>query len=39
MHCSGFNAKAALQAAFGEGCVPAGVGISVDVKGDQEQEY
>lgn len=35
MHCSGFNAKIALQEAFGEGCVPAGVGLKVEVKGDR----
>ncbi|KAF9024861.1 hypothetical protein BDZ89DRAFT_1068796 [Hymenopellis radicata] len=38
MHCSGFNAKVALESAFGEGCVPAGVGLRVDVVGDQEHE-
>lgn len=26
MHCSGFAVKVALEAALGEGCVPAGVG-------------
>ncbi|KAF5370822.1 hypothetical protein D9758_001983 [Tetrapyrgos nigripes] len=38
MHCSGFEAKVALQQAFGEGCVPAGVGLKVDVVGDREQD-
>ncbi len=38
MHCSGFNAKVALESAFGEGCVPAGVGLRVDVVGNQEHE-
>ncbi|EJD02992.1 uncharacterized protein FOMMEDRAFT_108055 [Fomitiporia mediterranea MF3/22] len=38
MHCSGFAAKIALEAAFGEGCVPAGVGISIFVKGDAEMD-
>ena len=38
MHCSGFATKIALEGAFGEGCVPAGVGISVNVKGDAEAE-
>lgn len=35
MHCSGFNTKIALQKAFGEGCVPAGAGLKVEVKGDR----
>ncbi|KAJ6625530.1 beta-lactamase-like protein [Mycena sp. CBHHK59/15] len=35
MHCSGFQAKVALEAAFGEGCVPAGVGLKVEVLGDR----
>ncbi|OCH89009.1 hypothetical protein OBBRIDRAFT_43879 [Obba rivulosa] len=39
MHCSGFAAKVALEAALGEGCVPAGVGIKVDVHGDREGEH
>ncbi|KAF8161195.1 beta-lactamase-like protein [Crassisporium funariophilum] len=38
MHCSGFQAKLALEAAFGEGCVPAGVGLKVEVLGDREQD-
>jgi len=33
MHCSGFLAKVALQKALGEGCVPAGVGIKVNIQG------
>jgi len=37
MHCSGFQSKLALEAAFGEGCVPAGVGIKVNVIGDQQK--
>ncbi|KIJ67881.1 hypothetical protein HYDPIDRAFT_107408 [Hydnomerulius pinastri MD-312] len=36
MHCSGFQCKVALEHAFGEGCVPAGVGMKVDVRGDRE---
>ena len=36
MHCSGFKAKVGLEAAFGDGCVPAGVGIKVDVQGSRE---
>ncbi|KAJ7703090.1 hypothetical protein B0H17DRAFT_1157200 [Mycena rosella] len=36
MHCSGFQCKVALEAAFGEGCVPAGVGMKVEVLGDRE---
>jgi len=35
MHCSGFNSKIALQDAFGEGCVPAGVGLKVEVTADR----
>lgn len=38
MHCTGFNAKVALEAALGEGCVPAGTGISVLVQGDAASE-
>ncbi|KZT04581.1 Metallo-hydrolase/oxidoreductase [Laetiporus sulphureus 93-53] len=38
MHCSGFVAKIALEAALGEGCVPAGVGHKVEVAGDREAE-
>ncbi|KAG8902662.1 hypothetical protein FRB99_004278 [Tulasnella sp. 403] len=38
MHCSGFNAKVALEAALGEGCVPAGVGMRVVVQGDPDTE-
>lgn len=38
MHCTGFSAKVALQEAMGEGCVPAGTGIRVDVVGDDEAE-
>lgn len=35
MHCSGFNSKIALQEAFGQSCVPAGVGLKVEIKGDR----
>ncbi|EJF58234.1 hypothetical protein DICSQDRAFT_91068 [Dichomitus squalens LYAD-421 SS1] len=38
MHCSGFVAKVALEEAFGEGCVPAGVGHKVVVEGNPEAE-
>ncbi|KAL6307863.1 beta-lactamase-like protein [Sparassis latifolia] len=38
MHCSGFAAKVALEAALGEGCVPAGVGMKVEVQGDRDAE-
>jgi 7,8-dihydropterin-6-yl-methyl-4-(beta-D-ribofuranosyl)aminobenzene 5'-phosphate synthase len=38
MHCSGFAAKVALEGAFGEGCVPAGVGISLEITGSEEGE-
>lgn len=38
MHCSGFAAKVALEEAFGEGTVPAGVGMRVEVIGDREHE-
>jgi len=34
MHCTGFNAKVQLEKAFGQGCVPAGVGIKIEVLGD-----
>ena len=38
MHCSGFAAKIALEEAFGEGCVPTGVGNRVIVEGSPESE-
>ncbi|KAI0790780.1 beta-lactamase-like protein [Abortiporus biennis] len=38
MHCSGFKAKVALEHALGEGCVPAGTGIRVEVSGDWKAE-
>ena len=38
MHCSGFVAKVALEEAFGEGCVPAGVGNRVIVQESPESE-
>ena len=36
MHCSGFQSKIALERALGEGCVPAGVGMKVEIRGDRE---
>ncbi|KAF8893973.1 beta-lactamase-like protein [Infundibulicybe gibba] len=36
MHCSGFHSKVALEAEFGEGCVPAGVGLKVEIIGDRK---
>ncbi|KAI0268652.1 metallo-beta-lactamase protein [Gloeopeniophorella convolvens] len=38
MHCSGFAVKVALEAAFGEGCVPAGVGHKISISGSREDE-
>ncbi|KAH7888604.1 beta-lactamase-like protein [Phlebopus sp. FC_14] len=38
MHCSGFQSKVALEATFGEGCVPAGVGMKVQVRGEREAD-
>ncbi|KAJ7594426.1 beta-lactamase-like protein [Mycena floridula] len=38
MHCSGFKCKLALEKAFGEGCVPAGVGMKVEVVGKKEDD-
>jgi len=38
MHCSGFQTKIALEAAFGVGCVPAGVGHKVVITGDKGHE-
>ena len=35
MHCTGFRAKVALAAAFGEGCVPAGVGMKIEIHEDR----
>jgi 7,8-dihydropterin-6-yl-methyl-4-(beta-D-ribofuranosyl)aminobenzene 5'-phosphate synthase len=38
MHCSGFDAKVALEREFGEGCVPTVTGVKVDVVGDPGAE-
>ncbi|KZV62976.1 metallo-beta-lactamase protein [Peniophora sp. CONT] len=38
MHCSGFAVKCALQAEFGGGCVPAGVGMKIDVTSTLEDQ-
>ena len=38
MHCTGFAAKVALEEALGEGCVPAGTGMRVEVIGDREAD-
>jgi len=38
MHCSGFACKVALEHALGEGCVPAGTGIKVEVEGDRDAD-
>lgn len=38
MHCSGFATKVALEAALGEGCVPAGVGHQVIINGSLADE-
>jgi 7,8-dihydropterin-6-yl-methyl-4-(beta-D-ribofuranosyl)aminobenzene 5'-phosphate synthase len=38
VHCTGFDGKIALEKAFGKDCVPAGVGMKVDVIGDEEAE-
>ncbi|KAG8214022.1 hypothetical protein J3R82DRAFT_10777 [Butyriboletus roseoflavus] len=38
MHCSGFQSKIALERALGEGCVPAGVGIKVEIRGDRQAD-
>ena len=35
MHCTGFQAKIALEKALGEGCVPTGVGHRVDIVGNR----
>ncbi|KAJ3523699.1 hypothetical protein NMY22_g11328 [Coprinellus aureogranulatus] len=37
MHCTGWKAKVALEAALGEGVVPAGVGHKVEVEGVAEE--
>jgi len=36
MHCSGFQCKVELEKALGEGCVPAGVGMRVEILGDRD---
>jgi len=36
MHCTGFQAKLALEKAFGEGCVPTGVGHKIEIVGDRQ---
>jgi 7,8-dihydropterin-6-yl-methyl-4-(beta-D-ribofuranosyl)aminobenzene 5'-phosphate synthase len=38
MHCSGFKVKSALEEEFGEGCVPAGVGMRYEVSGDKSMD-
>ncbi|KAL1724101.1 beta-lactamase-like protein [Schizophyllum commune] len=38
MHCTGFQAKIALEKALGEGCVPTGVGHRVDIVGNREDD-
>ena len=38
MHCSGFATKVALEAAMGEGCVPAGAGHKVVINGVPEDD-
>lgn len=38
MHCSGFAVKVALEAALGEGCVPAGAGHKVIINGVPEDD-
>ena len=38
LHCTGFGAKVELARALGEGCVPAGTGNSVEIKGDGSAE-
>ncbi|KAK0225985.1 beta-lactamase-like protein [Armillaria fumosa] len=38
MHCSGFQTKVSLEAAMGEGCVPAGAGLTVEVMGDKAHD-
>ncbi|KAL0072441.1 hypothetical protein AAF712_000204 [Marasmius tenuissimus] len=38
MHCTGFQAKVALENELGAGVVPAGVGIKVEVVGDAQLE-
>ena len=37
MHCSGFAVKCALEEAFGEGCVPAGVGIKISIESTEAE--
>ena len=38
MHCSGFGVKVALEKALGDGCVPVGTGIRVEVQGTRDSE-
>lgn len=38
MHCTGFDAKVALHDALGEGCIPAGTGVRVEIAGDRAME-
>jgi len=38
LHCSGFPAKVALEKALGEGCVPGGVGMKIQIQGDAKGE-
>ena len=38
MHCTGFNAKIALEEVLGEGCMPTGIGNVVAAQGDAEAD-
>lgn len=38
MHCSGFGVKVALEQALGDGCVPVGTGVHVEVDGTPDSE-
>lgn len=38
LHCTGMQPRAQLVNAFGEKCIPAGVGMKVVVDGDEERE-
>ncbi|KAF8590976.1 hypothetical protein K439DRAFT_1644495 [Ramaria rubella] len=38
LHCSGFQAKIAFEKALGDGCVPGGVGMKIEVQGDPSGE-
>jgi 7,8-dihydropterin-6-yl-methyl-4-(beta-D-ribofuranosyl)aminobenzene 5'-phosphate synthase len=38
MHCSGFQAKIALEKAFGDGCIPCSTGMKMELWADRSMD-